>query len=463
MPNQPYVFISYSSKETSAAEQVRSVLLKNSIACWMAPASIEGGSDYTKAIPSAISNCGAVVLVCSRNAQSSYWVKSEIIDAISKGKPIVPFIIDKAEMNSEFNFMLSPAHRILAYENKSKAYEKLVNSLKSLLYQPQTQTQQHDPYHDPNQPQQPPERQKPQPVSTTVPKQEGQLVAVKRESHPAAMIAAWFIFILSAAASIIISETQSGYGVPEKQTMSGSVFFETVFMLIVTLICIFLAKKHISAPTFEIIKARRNIVMIYGIQTAVSFIFLIGFITNIFSSFVFCLDFALFFAIACAVLSIAYTVLFRRNRFDSDTASRNHLITTVATWVIHLVGFMFFLTVGFTDSSRKGLQSFFGPFALATPVLLLVTLLCLKSVRKHNSASDAIIMQKRKILVIMTGIPICSAVVILIVYLLYPFDLSVDAAVTITLTLIVLCILLCVLLIMYTVRFRKTKYVLQQQ
>lgn len=131
--NGPYVFISYSSKETAAAEQTRSVLRKNGIACWMAPASIEGGSDYTKSIPAAISNCSAVVLICSANSQSSYWVKSEVLDAITKGKTVIPFIIDKAEMNDEFNFMLSPAQRILAYENRAKAYEKLVSSLKSML------------------------------------------------------------------------------------------------------------------------------------------------------------------------------------------------------------------------------------------------------------------------------------------------------------------------------------------
>ena len=48
MSNQPYAFISYSSKEYAEANNVRDVLNTNGVSCWMAPQSIEGGSMVPK-------------------------------------------------------------------------------------------------------------------------------------------------------------------------------------------------------------------------------------------------------------------------------------------------------------------------------------------------------------------------------------------------------------------------------
>lgn len=131
---QPYVFISYSSKESGDAYQMRDILTANGISCWMAPQSIPGGSDYTKSIPSAIAGCGAVVMLCSQNAQRSYWVKTEIIEAINRQKLVIPFVIDEYQLNEEYSFMLSPAHRINASRDKAGAYVTLVSTLRSYLY-----------------------------------------------------------------------------------------------------------------------------------------------------------------------------------------------------------------------------------------------------------------------------------------------------------------------------------------
>ena len=65
------VFISYSSKDFAQAQSVRHVLEQNGITCWMAPADIPGGSNYTKEIPVAIRGCQAFVLMLSNNAQKS--------------------------------------------------------------------------------------------------------------------------------------------------------------------------------------------------------------------------------------------------------------------------------------------------------------------------------------------------------------------------------------------------------
>ena len=126
---KPYVFISYSTIETDVASKVWEYLKANGINCWMAPQCIQGGSDYTRSIPDAILNCDAFILVCSENSQNSYWVKSEIIEAITCHRSIIPFILDEFPMTKEFNFLLSPFQRIPEYQHKEKAYPMLLNAV----------------------------------------------------------------------------------------------------------------------------------------------------------------------------------------------------------------------------------------------------------------------------------------------------------------------------------------------
>ena len=127
--NNPYVFISYSTVETDVASKVWDYLRANGVNCWMAPQCIQGGSDYTRSIPDAISNCDAFIVVCSENSQNSYWVKSEIIEAITCHRAIIPFIIDDFPMTKEFNFLLSPFQRIPEYQHKENAYPMLLNAV----------------------------------------------------------------------------------------------------------------------------------------------------------------------------------------------------------------------------------------------------------------------------------------------------------------------------------------------
>ena len=115
------VFISYSSIETEEAHIIKGVLEKNGISCWMAPESIPIGSNYTKEIPEAISNCSAFLVLLSRNAIKSNWVPLELDRAYNEGKRIIPFFIEKCSLTDDFNFMLAKSERIEAYHRKAEA------------------------------------------------------------------------------------------------------------------------------------------------------------------------------------------------------------------------------------------------------------------------------------------------------------------------------------------------------
>lgn len=298
MPREPYVFISYSTKESSVAEQVRDILEMNHISCWMAPASIAAGSDYTRSIPQAIENCSAVVLICSKNAQTSNWVKSEIIAAINLNKTIVPFLIDNAELNSEFNFMLSHSQRIIAYENRAKAYETLVSSLSAPLYQTNPKP---SPAPNPT----------PAPVTDPSAVPTPQVVVQKSDSYAAPVIVVWTLYLAVIAAALYLSIDLQDGGNP----VWGAAFFSSSVLLVASLLGMWIVKRHKTAPVKDI-KSKRSTIMLYFIaevaieSAAAAVSILSGGSTQQIIPLVILLSALLF-----SVLSVAGAVRFRKTKY----------------------------------------------------------------------------------------------------------------------------------------------------
>ncbi len=127
------VFISYNSKEFDEANWVKSILETNGISCWMAPASIPGGSSYAVEIPQAIRGTKIFVLILSSKAQSSKWVSREVDLAINEGKIVLPFMLENCSLKDDFNFYLTNVQRYAAYENKVAAIEKMLREIKAVL------------------------------------------------------------------------------------------------------------------------------------------------------------------------------------------------------------------------------------------------------------------------------------------------------------------------------------------
>ncbi len=129
------VFISYSSKNPTAAQAICHELEENKIKCWMAPRDIPVGSKYASVITQAIKECKVVVLVFSSQSAISPWVESEINIAFSNRKPIVPYKIDTANLESydEFYLMLNNRHWIEAYPDFKTRFAELVNVISNLM------------------------------------------------------------------------------------------------------------------------------------------------------------------------------------------------------------------------------------------------------------------------------------------------------------------------------------------
>ena len=86
------VFISYSSKNSAAAQAICHELEDNNIKCWMAPRDIPVGAKYASVITQAIKECKAVVLVFSEYSAISPWVESEINIAFSNRGLLVKIV-----------------------------------------------------------------------------------------------------------------------------------------------------------------------------------------------------------------------------------------------------------------------------------------------------------------------------------------------------------------------------------
>lgn len=88
------VFISYSKPDRAVADDVCALLERRGIACWIAPRDVAPGLVFDEAILDAIDGAHSIVVVLSRNANQSQFVKNEVNRAFSKGKAIFTLRIE---------------------------------------------------------------------------------------------------------------------------------------------------------------------------------------------------------------------------------------------------------------------------------------------------------------------------------------------------------------------------------
>ncbi|MDT7541360.1 MAG: eukaryotic-like serine/threonine-protein kinase [Acidobacteriota bacterium] len=111
----PYVFISYSSKNTETANAVCAALEENGIPCWIAPRDIMPGTDWSEPIIDAIDQCSVMVLLYSSYVNSSSQIKHEVERADGRGLVIIPFRIEDAPLSKFFLYHLSTSQWLDAF------------------------------------------------------------------------------------------------------------------------------------------------------------------------------------------------------------------------------------------------------------------------------------------------------------------------------------------------------------
>lgn len=125
------VFISYKSEDAPLAMRVRSLLEANGIPCWIAERDIHAGSNYAKEIPDSIENCKVLVLILTKEAQTSPWIMKELDSAITSRKKILPLLVGHFPLDPAMTFLLTGVQYHDATDNLDRTVIDLLPQLKA--------------------------------------------------------------------------------------------------------------------------------------------------------------------------------------------------------------------------------------------------------------------------------------------------------------------------------------------
>lgn len=120
------IFVSYSSKDLTAARKTVQYLEGRGISCWYAERDIVGGTAYPARIMQAIRECGGFVLIASDHINQSQHISSEVALAFDQKKTIYPLLIDRVRFSDEYLYFLNRIQWINAYDSLEDGLETLV-------------------------------------------------------------------------------------------------------------------------------------------------------------------------------------------------------------------------------------------------------------------------------------------------------------------------------------------------
>jgi hypothetical protein len=127
------VFISHSWNDNDISRKIAHELKKDGAEIWIDYARIKPGEGLPDRIGEALDWCDTLVLVWSKSAAESYYVKLEWQCALDMQKKIIPCIIDSAQRPPILRGFL-----YIEFKNFSKGYEQLVRALDLEALKPPT-------------------------------------------------------------------------------------------------------------------------------------------------------------------------------------------------------------------------------------------------------------------------------------------------------------------------------------
>lgn len=124
----PRIFISHSWEDNEIARKLAEYLKRDGAEIWIDYARIEGGDSLPEVISKAIDWCDTLVLVWSKSAAESYWVKEEWTAAHALKKKIIPCLLDSTILPSLLSSKL-----YLELNTIEQGYRSLAKSLKLVV------------------------------------------------------------------------------------------------------------------------------------------------------------------------------------------------------------------------------------------------------------------------------------------------------------------------------------------
>lgn len=116
------VFVSYSTKDISLAEHIKTSITNPLVEVFIAEYSIKPGEILDEAIIAAIKTCDLFVLLWSRNSKSSEYVPGEVAIARGDKKIIIPLVL---EDGLELPAFIKDVKYTAVYRNPSESFDSL--------------------------------------------------------------------------------------------------------------------------------------------------------------------------------------------------------------------------------------------------------------------------------------------------------------------------------------------------
>ena len=106
------IFISYSRKDASLVDSLCDVLQAQGMDLFVDRTGIHGAEDFVNRIAQEISQADLVLFIASCNSYESRYVKKELIYAMDKGVPILPYLVDDSPLPDSIAFLLGDINQV---------------------------------------------------------------------------------------------------------------------------------------------------------------------------------------------------------------------------------------------------------------------------------------------------------------------------------------------------------------
>ena len=124
---EPYLFVSYSHRDTDKVYPVLDVLYDHKYRLWY-DESCETGNDFRDELRQRIKHCEAVLLFVSASSMNSPFCGMEIIVACEYGKRLFPIYLDDAVVPPAFQILLANTHHSTT-DNMDKLVKAMIRDL----------------------------------------------------------------------------------------------------------------------------------------------------------------------------------------------------------------------------------------------------------------------------------------------------------------------------------------------
>src|SRR5713226_3801338 len=104
---EPYVFLSYTTRDRERVLALADRLEASGIRVWMDRRDIVGGSSWDASIVDAISHCTVFALTCSPASLASPNVQQEVRLAWEEQRPILPLLLEQVTIPRELRYPLA--------------------------------------------------------------------------------------------------------------------------------------------------------------------------------------------------------------------------------------------------------------------------------------------------------------------------------------------------------------------